>query len=328
MIKKFLKPFYFAYKIFPVCWLEYIQLINSFSSIDKRDVEAKLRNKLYIQSHIIEKGLSLKDVRLGFGEPKVMNLLKYIENYYKIYKEGYILLFSLSVVQKYLNFHQTRNFHIDEEIVKRYNLLNGLICKGFDTEARKYEGGIKQVKRKEIVGTDFAFEDFIKRRHSVRSFTGNPISIDDLNDALRMAEYTPSACNRQPWVIRVFTKKENVQNILTVQSGSRQFKDDVSAIILVSSSYNSFSISEKSQPYVNGGLYAMNLLYALHAKGLGAIPLNMGLKPQELEKIKSLAGLRITDVPVMLIAVGDISEILSVANSCRVSYKEYTKFDE
>ena len=327
MIKRILKPFYYAYKIFPVCWKEYIQLVKSFCSTDKEDVEAKLRNKLYIQSHIIEKGLSLKDVRLGFGEPKVKNLLKYIENYYKKYKEGYILYFALSVVQKYLDFHQTHNFSIDAEIVERYNKLKELVSEEMTAETGKYEGGTKHVKRSEIVGTDFAFEDFIKSRHSVRSFTGNPISIDDLNDALHMAEYTPSACNRQPWVIRVFTKKENVQNILTIQSGSRQFKDDVSAIILVSSSYNSFGISEKSQTYVNGGLYAMNLLYALHAKGLGAIPLNMGLKPHELEKIKKLAELRLTDVPVMLIAVGDISETLNVANSCRVSYKEYTKFD-
>lgn len=327
MIKRILKPFYYAYKIFPVCWKEYIQLIKSFCSTDKEDVEAKLRNRLYIQSHIIEKGLSLKDVRLGFGEPKVKNLLKYIENYYKKYKEGYILYFALSVVQKYLDFHQAHNFCIDAEIVERYNKLKGLVSKEIAVETGKYEGGTKHVKRSEIVGTGFAFEDFIKSRHSVRSFTGNPISVDDLNDALRMAEYTPSACNRQPWVIRVFTKKENVQNILTVQSGSRQFKEDVSAIILVSSSYNSFGISEKSQTYVNGGLYAMNLLYALHAKGLGAIPLNMGLKPHELEKIKKQAGLRTTDVPVMLIAVGEISETLNVANSCRVSYKEYTKFD-
>jgi nitroreductase len=328
MIKRILKPFYYAYKIFPVCWKEYIQLISSFSSTDEGDLEAKLRNRLFIQSHIIEKGLSLKDVRLGFGEPKVKNLLNSIENYYKKYKEGYILYFALSVVQKYLDFHQAHNFRIDAEIVNRYGKLKELVSKEIAIETKKYEGGTKQVKRDEIVGTDFAFEDFIKNRHSVRSFTGNPISVDDLKDALRLAEYTPSACNRQPWVIRVFTKKENIDNILTVQTGSRQFKEDVSAVILVASSYNSFGISEKSQPYVNGGLYAMTLLYALHAKGLGAIPLNMGLMSQNVEKIKKMAGLRVTDVPVMLIAVGDTSDTLNVANSCRVSYKEYTKFDE
>ena len=328
MIKRILKPFYYAYKIFPVCWKEYIQLIKSFCSTKEDDVEAKLRNRIYIQSHIIEKGLSLKDVRLGFGVPKVKQLLSYVEKYYNKYKEGYILYFALSVIQKYVEFHKEQDFAVDEEIMQRFNQLMELVSNGTNETTNLYEGGTKQVKREDIIGTDFDFADFIKKRHSVRSFTGKPISMDDLREALRMTEYTPSACNRQPWVIRVFTQKENIQKILGIQQGSRQFKDDVSAVILVSSSYNSFAISEKAQPYVNGGLYSMTLLYALHAKGLGAIPLNMGLKPKELEKIKQLAGLGVTDVPVMLIAVGDTSDTLNVANSCRVSYKEYTKFDK
>ncbi len=325
-MKKVLRPLFYAYKIFPTCWKEYIQLIKSFCSTKDNEVEKKMRNRIYIQTHIIEKGLSLKDVRLGFGVPKVKKLLLSVENYYKKYEEGYILYFALSVIQKYLVFHREHNFTVDADLVQKYNDLRELIIKA-PVMTDRYEGGIKRVKREDIVGIDFPFEDFIKKRHSVRSFTGKPVSIDDLKDALRLTEYTPSACNRQPWVIRVFTQKDNILKILGIQQGSRQFMDDVSALILVSSSYNSFAISEKNQPYVNGGLYAMTLLYALHAKGMGAIPLNMGLKPREVEKIKKLADLGVTDVPVILIAVGDISDTLNVANSCRVSYKEYTKFD-
>ena len=327
-MKKILRPLFYAWKVFPVCWKEYIQLIKSFCSTKEYDVEAKLRSRIYIQSHIIEKGLSLKDVRLGFGVPKVKQLLSYVEKYCNKYKEGYILYFALSVIRKYIEFHNEHEFSVDPEIVQKFNQLMELTSNGTNSATSLYEGGIRQVKKEDIIGTDFDFAEFISKRHSVRSFTGKPVSMDDLREALRMTEYTPSACNRQPWVIRVFTQKDNIQKILGIQQGSRQFKDNVSAVILVSSSYNSFTISEKAQPYVNGGLYAMTLLYALHAKGLGAIPLNMGLKPKELEKIKQLADLGVTDVPVMLIAVGDTSDTLNVANSCRVSYKEYTKFDK
>lgn len=327
-MKKILRLLFYAWKVFPVCWKEYIQLVKSCYSTKEDDVEAKLRNRIYIQTHIIEKGLSLKDVRLGFGVPKVKHLLSYVEKYYKKYKEGYILYFSLSVIQKYIEFHNEHDFTVDEEIIQKFNQLIELASNGTNVATKLYEGGTRHVKKEEIIGTDFDFADFIKKRHSVRSFTGKPVSMDDLKEALRITEYTPSACNRQPWVIRVFTQKENIQKILGIQQGSRQFKDDVSAVILISSSYNSFAISEKDQPYVNGGLYAMTLLYALHSKGLGAIPLNMGLKPKEVEKIKKLANLGVTDAPVMLIAVGDISGTLNVANSCRVSYKVYTKFDK
>lgn len=326
-MKKIVRILYYAYSIFPVCWKEYIQLIKSFTSTNGSDEEAKLRNSIYIYTHIIEKGLSLKDVRLGFGVPKVKKLLFYLEKYFYRYKQGYILCFALSVIEKYMAFHNEHNFAVDAEIVNKYKELNDLISKETTVDTEKYDGGTKLVSRDEILGTNFDFMSFIKKRHSVRSFTGKPVSQEDLNDALRMAEYTPSACNRQPWVIRVFTQRDNIHKILEIQKGSRQFVNDVSALVLVASTYNSFSISEKAQPYVNGGLYAMTLLYALHAKGLGAIPLNMGLSPQEIVEIKKFASLGVTDVPVLLIAVGDISDSLKVANSCRVSYKEYTKFD-
>lgn len=326
-MKKILRQLFHAWNIFPICWKEYIQLIKSFSSTKESDVEAKLRNRIYILTHVIEKGLSLKDVRLGFGVPKIKALLLYIEVYFNKFHKGYILYFALSVIQKYIDFHVKHDFAVDEEIIKKFNHLME-ITNDIVRVTNLYEGGTKEVKKEDIIGTDFDFATFIKKRHSVRNFTGKPISMEVLKDALRMSEYTPSACNRQPWVIRVFSQKENVQKILNIQRGSRQFKDDVSAVILVSSSFNSFSVSEKNQPYVNGGLYAMTLLYALHAKGLGAIPLNMGLKPKEVKEIKKIANLGVSDVPVMLIAVGDTSDTLNIANSCRVSYREYTKFDE
>ncbi len=326
-MKKIIRSLYYAYSIFPVCWKEYIQLISSFTSTKESDEEAKLRNSIYIYTHIIEKGLSLKDVRLGFGVPKVKKLFFYLEKYYNKYRHGYILPFALSVIQKYLAFHSEHSYTVDAEIVNKYNELKDIICDGINSSADVYESGAKLVTKEEIMGTNFDFMSFAKKRHSVRNFTGKPISQDDLIDALRMAEYTPSACNRQPWVIRVFTQRENIHKILEIQKGSRQFVNDISALVLVASTYNSFSISEKAQPYVNGGLYAMTFLYALHAKGLGAIPLNLGLDPKEVREIKKLADLGVSDVPVILIAVGDISDSLKVANSCRVSYKEYTKFD-
>lgn len=326
-MKKIIRSLYYAYKIFPICWKEYIQLIGSFTSTKESDEEAKLRNSIYIYTHIIEKGLSLKDVRLGFGVPKVKKLLLYLEKYYYKYKHGYILPFALSVIQEYIAYHNEHSFTIDSEIEIKYSELNDVISNETNADEEVYDGGVKLVTKNEIMGTDFDFMSFVKKRHSVRNFSGKSISQDELNEALRMAEYTPSACNRQPWVIRVFTRRENIHKILEIQKGSRQFVNDVSALVLVASTYNSFSISEKAQPYVNGGLYAMTLLYALHAKGLGAIPLNLGLNPQEIEEIKKLSNMGISDVPVILIAIGDISDSLKVANSCRVSYKEYTKFD-
>jgi len=175
-MKKILRPLFYAWKIFPVCWKEYIQLIKSFCSTKEDDEEAKLRNRIYIQSHIIEKGLSLKDVRLGFGVPKVKQLLSYVEKYYNKYKEGYILYFALSVIQKYVEFHKEQDFAVDEEIMQRFNQLMELVSNGTNETTNLYEGGTKQVKREDIIGTDFDFADFIKNYKTDATILGIDVS--------------------------------------------------------------------------------------------------------------------------------------------------------
>lgn len=142
---------------------------------------------------------------------------------------------------------------------------------------------------------------------------------------MEIAEYTPSACNRQPWRNHIFFDKKKIIEILDFQTGARQFKNDLACVILVTSSVNSFSISEYHQHYVNGGLYAMNLIFALHSLGLGTVPLNMGLDYKKLKRLKDYCEIKDDEAPILMIGVGDISDDFYVAESKRFPYHEYTK---
>lgn len=79
-------------------------------------------------------------------------------------------------------------------------------------------------------------------------------------------------------------------------------------------------------PYVDGGLYAMNLMYALHSEGLGTIPLTCSLMARNYKKLYHDFDIKDNEVPVLLIGVGNLKEKFEVAVSNRYNYDHYVKF--
>lgn len=304
---------------------EFKCLVNQLASFDTHNNQKKFKAMLIMQTHIIEKGLSLKDTRVGFGIPKIKKLLQELSLYNKKYNDHETLYFVLSIVEAYIAFNKNQG-ECNANIIKMYEELKSHLRE--DEIYPHLCGGTLQLSKKDILSqSSIDYEAFVKSRHSIRQFTGEEIPIVLIQKALSIAEYTPSACNRQPWRNFIFTKKENIIKILDIQTGARQFKNDVSCLILITTTPNAFGVSEYHQTYVNGGLYAMNLMFALHAMGLGVIPLNLGIGQTGLKELASICGLEPPDTPIMLLAVGQIPDQLEVAKSCRFPYTDYSKFD-
>jgi len=321
-LKKIKHYFGSRYRTVKLLLYEYFILSKNLGSgRNKRSQRASL----IITAHIIEKGLSLKEVRPGFGQEKIVKLLNDLKIYYNRYKDKEILFFVLSIIEAYLNFSETKGVR-NNEILELYTQLSANV----DDNCRKYEylrGGVTNISKDKIIKNScIPYHDFVASRHSIRNFTGESIDIQSINRALEMAAYTPSACNRQPWGNYVFINKNMILKILDFQTGARQFKNDISCVILVTSTYSSFFGGEYHQPYVNGGMYSMNLIFALHSLGLGTISLNMGLSMKKLKELKNICDIRDDEVPIMLIGIGVISDDLNVANSRRFNYKNYTKY--
>ncbi|MED4582463.1 nitroreductase family protein [Brevibacillus choshinensis] len=58
-----------------------------------------------------------------------------------------------------------------------------------------------------------ALKDIIHGRRSVRKFTEQDVSIEDINDILDCARYAPSDTNSQTWEFIVITNKEKIKEI-------------------------------------------------------------------------------------------------------------------
>jgi len=56
-------------------------------------------------------------------------------------------------------------------------------------------------------------KDVIENRTSVRSFTKEPVNIDDIKEMVRLAAHAPSVNNYQPWKFIAITNKELLENM-------------------------------------------------------------------------------------------------------------------
>ena len=315
-------------------WLETKGLLKSYFRYVNQQLGSHFRNDSYqkyqasivMQTHVIEKGLSLKEIKPGYGVPKILKLLGDLEQFYHLYHDQEVCYFSLSVIQAYLEYQKGVGIE-NPEILKKFTSLYALLDKNV-VPRELTGGGVKTSREKILLDSRVDYLRFVQARHSIRNFTGESVDKQLICNALEMAKYTPSACNRQPWHNFVFTKPENIVHILDLQTGARQFKNDVGALIIVTSSANCFFGNEFNQCYVNGGMYAMNLILALHSVGLGTIPLNMGIAKDRLDAIRNYCQIPPAELPILLIAVGVISENLTVAASRRFDFHKYTHFDQ
>lgn len=281
----------------------------------------KLRSSIMMQAHILEKGLSLAEVKPWFGQPRITTLISDTRNYYNQFGDKKLLYWVVSMLQAYMDFNAGQE-GAPNKIIEQFETLKDLLG-GFEDVSLK--GGIVEVERGNKKD-GFNYGDFALSRHSVRTFTGESVNISLIHKALKIAESTPSACNRQPWYNYVITDKTIISELLAIQRGSRQFKDMVSGLIITASSAHFFFENEFNQMYFNTGLYAMNLLFALHSEGIGTIPLNLGIKPEDLKIIRRICGIPDTQLPISLIAVGVLPDHYKYAKSARFSYMDYTTF--
>jgi nitroreductase len=159
---------------------------------------------------------------------------------------------------------------------------------------------------------------FLTSRHSVRDFDQRPVDRAVLEEAVRLAAYAPSVCNRQGYRAYLFDDREDIARILAMHDGSRGFAAKVPALFIVTFDLRAFEAPlERNQGWIDGGLFSMQLLLALHGLGLGAVPLNWSRRNQASDQLRQLAALPDHDNVVMLIAAGHPAEGYRVARSTR-----------
>lgn len=158
---------------------------------------------------------------------------------------------------------------------------------------------------------------FFETRHSVRNFDPGVISAELLSQATRLAMSSPSVCNREPWLVRYYSGTD-VARILAHQNGNRGFRSHVPTLALVSTDVALFGGSiERNQAWIEGGIFASTLVWALHALGLSTCMLNLSMTTSSANALRRAVNMPDQEIPIMMIAIGHAADGLRVARSSR-----------
>lgn len=325
MIKSYLKKskLILLFRIIHEMLKEAQILYKHIANGERYKSKSKLLSDLVIRTHSIEKGMSIGNVKVGFGKAKALTLLSELEKFISIKGDKSYVIEICSTINKYILFNEGLGANMDEIKSKLQN-----ICKQNNIELQNI-GGIKLINNKDTIASSFQpFNFFSQSRYSIRDFSSTPLNYDLIRQALKLAEKTPSACNRQSWRIHIYTSEKRRTQIFSLQGGSKGFYTQMQCAILICGDINYYNINELNQLYVDGGLYAMNLMYALQFYNVANIPLTMGLKMKDLIQIKKEMHIPENEMPVILIGAGTFKETYKVAISHRRPYETYTSFED
>ena len=305
-------------------------IINSFtdsllyykhSMVFNQNTYNKIESRIILHYHAIEKGFLHENFKFRFGKYRVIELIKLLKlpQIVKNYKKSQIAVAYLAMC-KYFEKHTYNSVDIsdyykkeDYEYFKSLTILNLEITKTHN---------LKEFFDKRE--NDFC--EFSKSRKSVRSFTGQKVPFELIIKTIEIAKTAPSVCNRQPNKIFYVENKDMIDRILTIQQGLTGYSDNITQILILVSDRNYFySVGERNQLFVDGGIFLMNLLYALHYYQIGACPAHWSHNSDKDKKIKKEINLSDSEKVICIIPIGIPKENFYTTLSLRRDNDEILK---
>lgn len=270
----------------------------------------QLEGKIIAHYHVLEKGISHPVPKKCFSLPVVENLVGLINEYDLLCPvRSRQVNVAVSVLKNYCLLPSNKNF-IPIHLVNKIDALKS--CDGINSGALWFE------KSEFFKESNASFIDFSMSRYSVRDFTEESVDVDLLKKAVRVAQKTPSVCNRQTSRVYILTDKADIERHLLLQTGNRGFGHKINKLLIVASNLNFFEgPKERNQAFVDGGMFAMSLLYALHNLQIGAITLNWAYDKNQDCAAHELGVVPSNEKIILFIGVGHVPERFKVAASNR-----------
>lgn len=290
-------------------------------SHNAEDDQEMLLSSLVVAAHTIEKGLTMPKKHYPFGEAKAMEILsgcqRYVERGYDLTESRFKNVVGIMIEYQHVNktWGGVINGKIDGYIDRLRDVMPEVVstCQKYSINRDVY-----------FSHTNDGFVAFSSSRNSCRNLPGH-VSDDSLRRALELSMNAPSTCNRQSHRIHLLQSAESKRIILSIQSGNRGFGDIADQFILITSDLRCWpSNHQRNAPYVDGGIYLMNLLYCLHYERIAACTLNMYLDVIRTQRLHNELNIPGYEVPIALVAIGIPPETFDLASSHRRGYDEIT----
>ncbi len=272
--------------------------------------------------HAIEKGLSFKKTQNGFGKQKVLNLLKQTDNHLKQNGKDSLGLAALGVLNQYVHHPELMedNFFADQ-----FHLLT----EKYQAGPQLLTGGTKPITR-ETISSDLGYSqlyNFVSKRHSVRDFSNEEVTEEQILQAVKFAQTAPSVCNRQTARVHTFSK-DYFLDIINAQLGDQGWVRNANKLFIVTTDLNYFGGTfERNQAFIEGGLFSMQFVMGLHAQKIATCCKMYIRSPLTDKQIYKATGIQKNEIPIMLILAGHyMKETIKVPYSFRFPVRDIVNF--
>lgn len=138
------------------------------------------------------------------------------------------------------------------------------------------------------LGTGFV--EIVGHRYSVREYSAEPVSQDVLDKVNAVTRKALSVCNRQATRVSQITDPVKIRAALDIQGWFRGYAMPPVSLLVTSDIRAFMNENERNEPFTDGGLFSMSLLYALETYGLAVCPLVMFDLSQE-QRMRKLLGI-------------------------------------
>lgn len=274
----------------------YSRIMFDENNIKPTNSSPQLRRNI----HRLEKGLSIQPRRDIFGEAFILETVMLLENSIRSKTvDSEELNWGVDVLNKY--FEVVGSSEIIERAKSIYQDIKENINRCNKSNRIPY---LKET----LPEISLSFEQLYslcKRRSSVRWYTEEPVSDDDISSAINIAKLAPSACNRQPFEFLVINDRKIAPKVASFANGTAGFSNQIPCLILVIGDLSCYPTeADRHVIYIDSALASMQLMLALETKGLNTCPINWPELKTNERKLRDYIKLPNNKRVVMMISVG------------------------
>jgi nitroreductase len=298
-----------------------LRYLRFFTPLHARTRERrKLEALIFVHYHKIEKTLALPNPPSLFGTSYLGKLLDLLDTWVRSIGDLQAVAFRAACGALW-GYRDRVGRQLEREYPDLSARLESQLAQYGSPGGGTEEGGTQRLTaggfRSALGAIDF--QRLALSRHSVRNFSTDPVPDEAIARAVRIAQRTPSVCNRQAWRVHVYTAPEDKEVVLRTQDGNAGFGHLAARVLLVSSDTRVYVTSgERHQAYVDGGMFAMTLVYALQAEGIVSCCLNLCNYFFQDLAVHRACRIPAWEIPIMMIAIGYPALEYQVAASARL----------
>lgn len=284
----------------------------------------QVQTRVIFLTHQIEKGLGHREFRYGFGVRVFKALgpeLAKLETADSGYLNNPAYRECMSAVHEYIVRHEAAGKDVSEQ--RRYfGIEHWERAKQSNDE---YGGSIVVTAAEKTDNAQKSFIELAENRHSLREYSAQPVTEEEIVKAVELATRAPSACNRQPARVLLISDPDQIADVLKIQGGVRGYALPSQLLLVTAKTSVFMGPNERNQGFIDGGLFSMMLLMSLEAYGLAACPLHAMLDGKAESRMREILHVPDDEIFVMFVEVGHFPESVRTPQSTRLPVSDLFK---